>query len=166
MKINKEITVGILLTFLLGLLLSCVHNKSVRHQAGNHFTLNAVFSKADGLLPSSEVRLAGIQVGKMGNQTLASNGYQVVVQLVFDKPMDIPIDSSVSIETDGIMGAKHIEIVPGGDEELMQSGDTFSYTQDALILNELLDKVNAFMKEKKEKETKEKSEYTESMEVL
>ncbi|MBR6412911.1 MAG: MCE family protein [Alphaproteobacteria bacterium] len=152
MKINKEIVVGALLTLMLTILLSAVHGKSVRQEAGRRFTLNATFSKADGLLPNSEVRLAGIRVGQIGKQKLADNGYQVVVQLVFDKPLDIPADSSVSIETDGIMGAKHIEILPGGEEELLKSGEHFSYTQDALILNELLDKVNLYMKDKKDKE--------------
>ena len=152
MKMNKEIMVGACLSLLLVILLSFVHGKSVRQEAGRRFTLNATFSKADGLLPSSEVRLAGIRVGQIGSQALADNGYQVVVQLVFDKPLDIPADSSVSIETDGIMGAKHIEILPGGDEELLKSGDQFSYTQDSLILNELLDKVNLYMKDKKDKE--------------
>ncbi|MBQ7413774.1 MAG: MCE family protein [Alphaproteobacteria bacterium] len=152
MKMNKEITVGVLLTALLAGILTVVHNRSVHHHSPNSFVLSATFTKADGLMPNGEVRLAGIQVGQIGKQFLADNGYQVRVELVFDHPMDIPVDSSVSIETDGIMGAKHIEILPGGDEEMMQNGDSFSYTQDSLILNELLDKVNAFMKEKKSKE--------------
>ena len=156
MKINKEILVGVFLTLLLGLSLGAVHSRSVQQQAGNRFTLNATFTKADGLLPSSEIRLAGIRVGQIGEQKLAPNGYQVVVQLIFDKPLDIPLDSSISIETDGIMGVKHLEILPGGDEEIMATGDMFAYTQDSLILNELLDKVNAFMKEKKDKEAAEK----------
>ena len=156
MKVNREILVGFCLTALLMLVFSCVHNQSVRQQAGSRFTLRATFSKADGLLPNSEVRLAGIQVGQIGEEVLADNGYQVVVQLIFDKHLDIPIDSSVSIETDGIMGAKHLEILPGGEEELMENGDMFSYTQDSLILNELLDKVNAYMRDKKEKEIAEK----------
>ena len=157
MKINREIVVGAILTLMLSVLLSCVHSKSVRQEAGRRFTLNATFSKADGLLLNSEVRLAGIRVGQIGRQKLADNGYQVVVQLVFDRPLDIPVDSSVSIETDGIMGAKHIEILPGGEEELMKTGDSFSYTQDSLILNELLDKVNLYMKDKKEKEAAQKN---------
>ena len=114
--------------------------------------LTATFNKADGLTPTSEIRMAGIRVGQIGKQKLASNGYQVVVELIFDRYLEIPTDSSISIETDGIMGSKHLEILPGGDEELMVSGDSFAYTQDSLIFSELLDKVNSYMKEKKEKE--------------
>lgn len=152
MKINKETSVGILLTLLLALLLFTLHGKSVHQQAGNHFTLTATFTKADGLTPTSEIRMAGIRVGRVGKQKLADNGYQVIVELIFDRYFEIPSDSSISIETDGIMGAKHLEILPGGDEEMMTNGDSFAYTQDSLIFSELLDKVNAFMKEKKEKE--------------
>ena len=121
--------------------------------------LTATFNKADGLTPSSEIRMAGIRVGQIGKQKLASNGYQVVVELIFDKHLEIPIDSSVTIETDGIMGAKHLEILPGGDEEMMSNGDSFAYMQDSLIFSELLDKVNSFMKEKKEKENALKQEF-------
>ena len=156
MKTNKEMIVGVVLTVLLVLVLLIVHNRSVHHHSLNSFTLNATFMKADGLMPDGDVRLAGIRVGRIGEQSLSTDGHHVVVQLIFDRYIDIPTDSSVSIETDGILGSKHIEILPGGDEEMMESGDTFSYTQDALILNELLDKVNAFMREKKEKEAAEK----------
>ena len=152
MKINKETLVGIILTLLLGILLFSLHSKSLHQEAGNHFMLTATFTKADGLTPTSEIRLAGIKIGQIGKQHLAENGYQVVVELIFDKYFEIPIDSSISIETDGIMGAKHLEILPGGDEEMMEDGDAFGYMQDSLIFSELLDKVNAFMKYKKEKE--------------
>jgi phospholipid/cholesterol/gamma-HCH transport system substrate-binding protein len=80
--------------------------------------------------------------------------------LAFDKKLDLPIDTSVSIETDGIFGSKHIELISGGDEELFVSGDTIAYTQDALLLDELLEKLNAFMANKKEKES-EKGELNE-----
>ena len=158
MKIDKEILVGLLLTILLGIVLTFVHNRSVHHHAINSFILNATFTKADGLPQNGEVRLAGINVGRIGEQTLSPNGHQVVVQLIFDKHLDIPMDSSVSIETDGIMGAKHVEILPGGDEEMMKNGDMFSYTQDALIMNELLEKVNAYMRDKKESQTQDEGE--------
>lgn len=149
MKINKEIIVGIIMTAFLCALLLLVHNRTVHETAGRKFTLNATFSKADGLLPTSEVRLAGMKVGGIGEQKLSSDGHHVIVQLVFDQPVEIPTDSSVLIETDGIMGAKHLEILPGGDEEIMETGDSFSYTQDSLIISELLDKVNTYLRKKK-----------------
>lgn len=155
MKRNKELWVGVVLVVLLGVLFVFVHSRSVQNTAEGKFTLYAHFDKSDGLMNGADVRLAGMRIGEVSGQEL-SNGYRVRTRFVFDKEIDIPIDSSVMIETDGLLGSKHIEILPGGDEELMQSGDVFAYQQDALILTELLEKVNGYMQEKKAKEAAEK----------
>lgn len=42
--------------------------------------------------------------------------------------------------------------MPGGDDEVLASGDVISYTQDALLIDELLEKVNEYMRQKKRKE--------------
>lgn len=148
---NKEIIAGVILVILLIGLLMFVHSRSVIKDNADDFVLYAYFSKADGLMNGAEVRLAGIPVGKITHQSL--NGmYAVRVRMSFDKPIELSSDSSVSIETDGLLGSKHIEIVPGGDDELLESGDDISYTQDAVILSELMDKVITYMREKKKKE--------------
>ncbi|MBR5130771.1 MAG: MCE family protein [Alphaproteobacteria bacterium] len=151
MKQNrKEFIAGILLSVLLVGLLLFVHSRSVIKDSDEKFVLYAYFSKADGLMNGADVRLAGIKVGTVTHQSL--NGrYAVRVRMSFDKPIEISTDSSVTIETDGLLGSKHIEIVPGGEEEMLVSGDDISYTQDALILSELMDKVMAYMREKKNK---------------
>lgn len=149
MKQNKkEIISGILLSVMLMSLLAFVHSRSVVKDSGEKFVLYAYFSKADGLMNGADVRLGGIKVGSVTHQSL--NGrYAVRVRMSFDNPIELSTDTSVAIETDGLLGSKHIEIVPGGDEEILASGDDISYTQDALILSELMDKVMVYMREKK-----------------
>lgn len=151
MQEKKEIIAGVVLTLLLGGLLMFVHSRSVIQQSGQHFILNGYFSKADGLMNGADVRIGGINVGTVTHQSL-NGSYAVKVQMSFNKQIDLPIDSSASIETDGLLGSKHIEIVPGGDEEMLENGDDISYTQDAMILSELMDMALAFMREKKNKE--------------
>lgn len=148
---NKEVWVGVILTALLGMALLFVHGRSVRPHEDNHFYLYAYFSKADGLMNGAEVRMAGMPIGKVITQSLADD-YLVRVKIAFNRSFLIPLDSSISIETDGLLGSKHLEIFPGGDENMLESGDTIEYTQDSLILSELLEKVNVYMKNKKEKE--------------
>ena len=150
MFFDKEIWVGVILTAFFAGVFGYVHERAIRVKGATAYTLNASFNQADGLSVGSAVRLAGIPVGRVGKQTLAPNGYQVLVQMVFDRPVQIPLDSSVRIETDGILGAKHLEILPGGDEEYLRSGDMIDYTQDSLILNDLISKVNTYMQNKKQ----------------
>jgi phospholipid/cholesterol/gamma-HCH transport system substrate-binding protein len=55
----------------------------------------------------------------------------------------VPTDTSVSVQTDGLFGGKFVLLEPGGDESMLADGDTITYTQDSLIVGELLDLIIA-----------------------
>ena len=145
---RKKIIVGFIFAVLLAVSVIMLHERSAKQQSNWGFPLYAIFNKVDGVSNGTEVRLAGLKVGRVVSQTFA-NDYQIRVGLVLDKDYELPVDSSIQIETDGVMGPKHLEIVPGADEEILVSGDTFGYTQDVMILNDLLEKILAYMREKK-----------------
>lgn len=162
MTINaKKTLLGFLLILFLGIWLVFAHQGSVSEKKASNFILYAEFGKADGLMNGAEVRLAGMPVGYVSEQVFASN-FQVRITLSFDKKFDIPADSSVTIETDGLLGTKHVELTPGADEEMLQSGDTLAYTQDVLLLDELLNKLNTYMAKKKENKAEEVTNETQS----
>ena len=148
---NKQILAGTFLVVLLATSLLFVHSRGKTDNTDKGFVLYAPFTKADGLMTGADVRIAGIKVGYIVSQEL-SEGYRVKVKLGFDKPVQISDDSSAVIETDGLLGSKYLEIIPGGSEDMLLNGDEILYTQDALILTELMDKVNAYMREKKKDE--------------
>ena len=145
---QKKIWVGFFFALMLGVWLVMLHARSAADQSHRGFTLYGYFNKTDGLNNGAEVRLAGLKVGRVVEQSFA-NAYQIKVELALDKDFALPIDSSLQIETDVLMGAKHLEIVPGADDELLANGDVIGYTQDVMILNDLLDKVLAYMRDKK-----------------
>ena len=145
---HKKIYVGVVFALLLGLSLALLHNRSARQQNISGFTLYGYFNKTDGLNNGADVRLAGMKVGRVISQEFADD-YRIKIGMVLDKDYQLPVDSSAQIETDGIMGAKHIEIVPGADDEILAQFGEFGYTQDVLILNDLLEKVLGYMRDKK-----------------
>lgn len=145
---RKKIIVGFVFALMLAISFVWLHERSVTRQSAHGFTLYAQFGKVDGVTNGAEVRLGGLKVGRVVRQTFAK-GYQILVELSLDQDYELPVDSSIQIETDGLMGPKHLEIVPGADEEILQEGETFGYTQDVMILNDLLEKVLAYMKDKK-----------------
>ena len=162
MSTNTRKTIwGLVLILFLGAWLPLAHKGSVSEKKASNFILYAEFGKADGLMNGAQVRLAGMPVGYVSEQVFGSN-FQVRITLSFDKKLDIPSDSSVTIETDGFLGAKHVELTPGADEEMLQSGDTVAYTQDVLLLDELLNKLNTYMAKKKETEEENKAEEVEN----
>ncbi len=147
---NKKITVGAFLFCLLILLLGWMHQTSIKDQKKDDFMLYAYFAKTDGLNVGAPVRLSGVPVGHVFSLKLKSE-YLVEVALSFTTPLHLASDTSVAIETDGFLGGKHLELIPGADEELLNSGDVLSYTQDTFLLDELLNKLNTYMAQKKEK---------------
>ena len=146
---TKKVILGFLLFLFLGSWLLLAHKGSVSEKKASNFILYAEFKKADGLMNGAAVRLAGMPVGYVSEQKFGDN-FQVRVTLSFDKKFEIPVDSSVTIETDGLLGPKHVELTPGADEEMLESGDTLAYAQDVLLLDELLNKLNTYMAKKKE----------------
>ena len=157
MNDTQKTLIGFLFVLLLGSILFSLHGKSGLKQNETDFILYAAFDKSDGLMNGADVRLAGLKIGHVVSQHF-TNGYRIKVELAFDKKYELPVDSSVTIETDGILGAKHIEIVPGADEEMMENGDVFGYTQDVLILNDLLEKMISYLRNKKENPDEKESD--------
>ena len=51
----------------------------------------------------------------------------------------MPRDTSAAIHTDGLFGGRFLVLDPGGDEETLGDGATIAFTQDAVVISELLD---------------------------
>lgn len=119
-----------------------VSNKeSMSHKSdGNYYAVDARFNRTDGLLVGDPVRMAGMTVGRVVNAKLDDN-FKAILTLDIKEGVHIPDDSSASIVSSGLMGSKYIEIEPGGSEEYLPQGAEFSYTQDAMVLEELLDRI-------------------------
>lgn len=111
------------------------------------YSIFATFNRTDGLLVGDKVRMAGIDVGYIENSIL-DDDFRANLTLKIRSNIQIPDDSSASIVSSGFMGSKYIEIEPGGSDEYLSEGTEFSYTQDAIILEELVDRIISIGKAK------------------
>ncbi len=150
----KEITVGGLAFLALVLLLGFLYGgrELTAKAASNDYVVIATFNRIDGLLVGAPVHLAGIQVGTMVGQFLDVH-YRAVTTLKIDSDVKLPMDTSVAIHTDGLFGAKYVVLEPGGDEEFLGDGDEINFTQDAMIVAELLELIIAQGKANRTKRT-------------
>lgn len=141
---TKEILFGalVLMTLVLGIAWSYGMGKS--HMAGGaeDYMLRASYNRIDGLNEGAEVRLGGIRVGTVESARLDDH-FRVVVQFRIAKGVDLPLDSSAAIHTDGLFGGKYVVLEPGGDMANLKDGDELSFTQDAVIVSELLELIIA-----------------------
>ena len=116
---------------------------------GKYYQLFARFNRTDGLLVGDTVRLAGMDFGRVVNARLDDN-FKAILTLELKETVKLPDDSSAAIVSSGIMGSKYIEIEPGGSEDMLAAGDEFSYTQDAMVIEELFERIIGIGKAKRQ----------------
>lgn len=139
----KHLKVGIYTACVIALIASLyVMNKdSMAHKKdGEYYTVDARFNRTDGLLVGDQVRLAGVDIGRVINAKLDDH-FKAILTLDIQENIKIPDDSSASIVSTGLMGKKYIEIEPGGSMDYIPQGGEFAYTQDAMVLEELMDRI-------------------------
>ncbi len=108
----------------------------------SYYRIFAMFNRVDGLALGDDVQLAGIPVGKVDSMTLGPH-YRARVGFRIASDVAIPTDTSVSIQTDGLFGHKFVVLEPGGEESMLADGGTIAFTQDSLVVSELLDLIIA-----------------------
>ena len=96
---------------------------------GRSYEINARFGRTDGLLVGDKVRLAGMDIGRVVNAQLDDHFHAILT-----------LDISEHVSS-GLMGNKYIEIEPGGSPDYLAPGGEFAYTQDAMVLEELIDRI-------------------------
>jgi len=106
--------------------------------ASDGYKVSASFGNADGLKPGTEVRISGVKVGSVVEQTLDATSLQAKVVMEIDPSLKLPIDSSVRVLSDGLLGGSYLMIDPGGDEENLADGGHIDFTSDAVNLIDLI----------------------------
>ena len=88
-----------------------------------------------------KVDVTGVTIGKVSAIDLDRDSYTGRVTMDIEKQVNnLPIDSTASILTAGLLGEKYIGISVGGEEEVLADGGQISDTQSALVLEDLIGK--------------------------
>ncbi len=102
------------------------------------YELIARFDSVDGLSEGSDVRLAGIKVGKVVSQSLDSETYLAIIKIVIDEQIKVPKDSVIQVVSESLLGGRYISIIPGADESILMPGEEIRYTQSAVNIETLI----------------------------
>jgi phospholipid/cholesterol/gamma-HCH transport system substrate-binding protein len=108
------------------------------------YRVTARFDNIGDLKGGSPVSMAGVRIGRVESVTFDSADYRAVVTLRIDPQFDrIPDDSDASIQTQGLLGGKYVGIGPGGSESFLKDGSQIEFTQSAIVLESLVNKIFA-----------------------
>ena len=135
---SRNIMVGAITVVVLVLIGVQSFSSSKIEQAGSANTIHAVFNRIDGLQVGDEVRIAGIKIGEVTGMRLGSD-FAATVDMELSSGVQIPSDTSAAIHTEGLFGSKFIVLEPGAEEELIKAGESLTLTQDAVVVQDLLD---------------------------
>jgi phospholipid/cholesterol/gamma-HCH transport system substrate-binding protein len=140
---DRDIVIGTIVVLVGVLLFALVYSVGGKGQPkGEGYTLTARFNRADGISVGSAVRLSGLVVGRVVDLEL-DPAFRAVTTLQLPNNVALTDDTAAAIQTDGLMGAKYIELKPGGDEAVLKPGAEIHYTQDSVVLEDLLQMIIA-----------------------
>ena len=105
------------------------------------YEVTANFLRVEGLRDGGDVRISGIRVGTIVSQRLDLKTFDAVVRMSIDPSVKLPVDSYAQIASDGLLGDKYLQIVPGNDDEMIKAGGRIERTTPPISLESLIGQV-------------------------
>ena len=136
-----ELSVGIfIIAALCGLLFLAFKVSGLTQLGDDHYyVLRADFDNIGGLKVRAPVAVSGVKIGRVVSIKLNRKTYRAeVIMQIEDSFNDLPVDTSASILTQGILGSNYVSLTPGYDEKVLKSDGRIETTHSALILENLI----------------------------
>jgi phospholipid/cholesterol/gamma-HCH transport system substrate-binding protein len=109
----------------------------VSYSGPGGFQVVAVFDEIGGLSPRAPVVISGVKIGQVEEIGLDED-LRARVVMDLDPSYELPIDTSASIRTAGLLGNQFIALEPGGEVEVLAEGEVLDFTESALNLEKLI----------------------------
>ncbi|ALA62168.1 outer membrane lipid asymmetry maintenance protein MlaD [Rickettsia amblyommatis] len=129
----------VLIIALLFLIFAYKTGSSITSSKG--YQVTAHFQSVEGIAVGSDVMISGIKIGSVKKITLDPNSFYASVYLNINDDVKIPKDSKAQVVTSGLLGGKYISIIPGNDDENLVANEEIKYTQSAINIESLINKI-------------------------
>ena len=138
---SKEFLVGVFV--LIGLIAVAALSLRVgnlgANDSGEGYQVLAKFENIGGLTTKAPVRMSGVTIGRVVSINIDPQDYtaRVLMQLS-SQHKNLPLDTSASILTAGLLGSQYVGLEPGAEDDYLKEGDEIEFTQSALVLEKLI----------------------------
>ena len=116
MRINTETSVGIFVLGALSIFFYMTFQIVVfRLDTGNYRSHPVFFADVSGLIPKSDVKIAGVKVGWVQGITLieGADEYRAKATIMIKRQFQLHSNASAIVRQDGLLGTKFLELNPG-----------------------------------------------------
>ena len=105
------------------------------------YEIIAEFGSTGGLSVGDDVRISGIKVGRITEQSLDPITYSARIAMAIGPDIEIPADSSARITAASLLGGNYLELMPGAEDEMLAAGAVIYDTRDPVSISDLLGKM-------------------------
>ena len=105
------------------------------------YNISLIFGSTVGLKNGDDVKISGINVGKITKLELDPEDYNAKVDIIINNDIKIPDDSSAKITSSSLLGGNFLDIVPGSSEQNLRPSDIIYDTTDPVSFTDMLGKV-------------------------
>lgn len=141
MNANTSRSIRVALFFIFGAgLIWIVHDTFTAPNAyrENGYPIRAPFEDVKQLKAGSDVRLAGVSIGSVGDLRLEDG--QAVAILSIEHNHRIPVDSVATITTAGLLGNNYVSIQAGNKYQYLNESDTIK-TKEGADMNKIVEQL-------------------------
>ncbi len=103
--------------------------------------IDALFENVAGLNIGDNVKVSGINVGKIIDLKLVRETNEAQVLMSLEKNINLPEDTSARITSSNLLGGSYVEIIPGVSEKILKDNETIYDTTSSVSFTDLLGKM-------------------------
>ncbi len=104
------------------------------------YNISLIFGSTAGLKNGDDVKISGINVGKITKLELNQEDYNAKINIIVNNDIKIPDDSSAKIASSSLLGGNFLDIIPGSSEQNLEPNDVIYDTTDTLSFTDMLGK--------------------------
>ena len=120
--------------------------QSIDKNQTDGYNISLIFGSSAGLKNGDDVKISGINVGKITKLDLDLADYNAKIYIKLNNEIKLPDDSQARITSSSLLGGNFLDIIPGSSETYLKPDDIIYDTTDAVSFTDLLGKV-VFSKE-------------------
>ena len=149
-----EILAGIAIIIITILFLFHAYEKSDQiHETKGQYKLLANFDNIGGLKQGTEVMLSGVKIGNITHVELDYHyQYLAKVEISIIDEVKVPEDSTLQVASSNLLGDKHLKIIRGYSQTMLEEGKFFENTQSAVDIEDIIKKLISGFSDKNKSE--------------
>ncbi|MDR3439741.1 MlaD family protein [Telmatospirillum sp.] len=105
------------------------------------YAVRAAFLSVGGLANGGDVRINGIKVGTVIDQTIDASSFNAVVRMSIRPDIHLPTDTLATIASDGLLGGKYVKLDPGRSGQTIPPDGTITNTKNFKSLEEMVGEI-------------------------